>query len=181
MLHDVAEQIGAHERTLRRGLSDGLLRGRRPSARTVELAPGEVAYLRANWPLLAALREALRSERSVRLAVLIGSAARGSLREGSDVDLLVEVDADWRAQDRLRERLARAAGRPVDLVAVDAAENDPLLLDAALRDGRVLIDRDGRWASLSARRTEVAQAAARAAVELRRDLHARVSELSSGA
>ena len=90
VLHEVAEQIGAHERTLRRGLSDGLLRGRRPSARTVELAPGEVAYVRANWPLLAALREALRSERSVRLAVLIGSAARGSLREGSDIDLLVE-------------------------------------------------------------------------------------------
>jgi predicted nucleotidyltransferase len=181
VLHEVAEQIGAHERTLRRGLVDGLLRGRRPSARTVELAPGEVAYLRANWPLLAALREALRSERSVRLAVLIGSAARGSLSKGSDVDLLVELDADWRTQDRLRERLARAAGRPVDLVAVDAAEKDPLLLDAALRDGRVLIDRDGRWASLRARRAEVARAAARAAVELRRDLHALVSELAGAA
>lgn len=182
VLHEVAEEIGAHERTLRRGLSDGLLRGRRPTARTVELAAGEVAYLRTHWPLLAALREALRSERSVRLAVLIGSAARGALREGSDIDVLVEpVDADWRVQDRLRERLTRVAGRPVDLVAVEVAAADPLLLDAVLRDGRVLVDRDGRWPALTARRAQTARAAARAADELRGELHALVSELSSGA
>lgn len=127
VLHEVAEEIGAHERTLRRGLSDGLLRGRRPSARTVELAPGEIAYLRVHWPLLAALREALRSERNVRLAVLIGSAARGALREDSDVDVLVELlDANWRVHDRLRERLARATGRPVDVVAMEAAIEDPV-------------------------------------------------------
>jgi predicted nucleotidyltransferase len=180
VLHEVAEQIGAHERTLRRGLSEGLLRGRRPTARTVELAPGEVAYLRAHWPLLAALREALRSERNVRLAVLIGSAARGALHDASDVDVLVEfADANWRAQDRLRERLARAAGRPVDLVALESTVEDPLLLDAALRDGRVLIDRDRLWPSLLADRGRAARAAARAADELREELHALVSELSS--
>lgn len=179
VLHEVAEEIGAHERTLRRGLSEGLLRGRRPTARTVELASGEVTYLRGYWPLLAALRATLRSERTVRLAVLIGSAARGALRDGSDVDLLVELaDADWRVQDRLRERLARAARRPVDLVALQAAQEDPLLLDAALRDGRVLVDRDGRWPTLLAGRAEVARAAARAGGELRAELHALVAELS---
>lgn len=182
VLHEVAEEIGAHERTLRRGLADGLLRGHRPTARTVELAAGEVAYLRAHWPLLAALREVLRSERNVRLAVLIGSAARGALRTGSDVDVLVELaDASWRVEDRLRERVARAARRPVDLVALEAAAGDPLLLDAALREGRVLVDRDGRWPSLLARRAQTARAAARAADELRRELHALVSELSSDA
>ena len=182
VLHEVAEEIGAHERTLRRGLSEGLLRGRRPTARTVELASGEVAYLRVHWPLLAALREALRSERNVRLAVLIGSAARGALREGSDVDVLVELtDAHWRVQDRIRERLSRAAERPVDLVGLEAATEDPLLLDAALRDGRVLVDRDGRWPALLAGRARAARAAARAADELRRELHATVSELSRDA
>jgi predicted nucleotidyltransferase len=180
VLHEVAEEIGAHERTLRRGLSDGLLRGRRPTTRTVELAAGEVAYLRKHWPLLAALREALRTERNVRLAVLIGSAARGSMREASDVDVLVDLaDANWRAQDRLRERLASAAGRPMDLIALEAAAQDPLLLDAALRDGRVLIDRDRRWSSLLAGRPQASRAAARAADELRGELHALVSELSS--
>jgi predicted nucleotidyltransferase len=182
VLHEVAEEIGAHERTLRRGLSDGLLRGRRPTPRTVELAAGELGYLRVHWPLLAALREALRSERSVRLAVLIGSAARGTLGEGSDVDVLVELaDADWRAQDRLRERLTRVAGRPVDLVALEVAAADPLLLDAVLRDGRVLVDRHGRWPSVMARRAQTARAASRAADELRGELHALVSELSGGA
>jgi predicted nucleotidyltransferase len=182
VLDEVAEEIGAHERTLRRGLSDGLLRGRRPTPRTVELAPGEVAYLRVHWPLLAALREALRSERNVRLAVLIGSAARGALREASDVDVLVElVDANWRVQDRLRERLARAAGRPVDVLALEAVARDPLLLDTALRDGRVLVDRDGRWPALLARRAPIARAAARAAAALRGELHALVSELSDSA
>jgi predicted nucleotidyltransferase len=182
VLREVAEEIGAHERTLRRGLSQGLLRGRRPTARTVELARGEVAYLRSHWPLLQALRRALRSERNVRLAVLIGSAARGAMREGSDVDLLVELSgADWRARDRLRERLGRVVGKPLDLVALDVAREDPLLLDAALRDGRVLVDRDRRWPSLMTRRGEVARAAERARDAQRAELHALLSELSTDA
>jgi predicted nucleotidyltransferase len=182
VLQEVAEQIGAHERTLRRGLADGLLRGHRPTARTVELAAGEVTYLRAYWPLLSALREALRPERNVRLAVLIGSAARGTLRESSDVDVLVELaDPNWRMHDRLRERLGSAAGRPVDLVAVEAALEDPLLLDAALREGRVLVDRDERWPRLLARHPQAGREAARAADELRDELHALVSELSAEA
>ena len=182
VLHEVAEEIGAHERALRRGLSEGLLRGRRPSARNLELAPGEIAYLRSHWPLLAALRQALRTERNVRLAVLIGSAARGALRADSDVDVLVElVNANWRCRDRLRARLARAAGRPVDLIAMAAAIEDPLLLDAVLREGRVLVDRDRRWTSLLAGRGRAARAAARAADELRDELHALIAELAQDA
>jgi len=128
------------------------------------------------------LHEALRSEPGVLLAVLIGSVARGTSSESSDVDLLVELaDASWRTQDRLRERLSRAAGRSVDLVALEAAEKDPLLLDDALRNGRVLVDRNERWPALLARRPDVALAAARAAVELRRELHALVAELSRDA
>ena len=91
ILEEVAADVGVHERTLRRGLADGLLRGRRPTI----LAPGEATYLRAHWPLLSALRAVLRTERNVRLAMLIGSAARGELTEDSDVDLLVH----WRTAD----------------------------------------------------------------------------------
>jgi len=179
VLRELAGQLGTHERTLRRGLADGLLRGRRPTPRSSELAAGEIGYLRANWPLLSGLREALRTERSVRLAVLIGSAARGELGENSDVDVLVRLaGVDWRARDRLRERLSRAAGRPVDLVALEAAHAAPLLLDAALRDGRVLVDRDDEWPALLSARPRVVRAAARAERRLRDELHALVSELS---
>jgi hypothetical protein len=41
ILEEVAADVGVHERTLRRGLADGLLRGRRPTVRTTILAPGE--------------------------------------------------------------------------------------------------------------------------------------------
>lgn len=179
LLREVAEELGTHERTLRRGLASGLLRGRRPTRRSVELAPGEVRYLRGNWRLLSALREALRTERGVRLAVLIGSAARGELGERSDVDLLVDVTrGGWRERDRLRERLSRAAQRPVDLVSLEAARADPLLLDAALREGRVLVDRDGEWPAIRADAARVGRAARRAQGELRDELHALISQLS---
>jgi hypothetical protein len=96
--------------------------------------------------------------------------------------VLVELaDASWRAQDRLRDRLARAARRPVDLVALDAAADDPLLLDAALRDGRVLVDRGRRWPSLVAERGRAARAAAHAADALRDELHALIHDLSADA
>lgn len=182
VIQELAQEIGVNERTLRRGLSDGLVRGRRPSPRSVALAPGEVAYLRAHWPLISALRAVLRTEPAVHLAVLIGSAARGTSREGADVDVLVRLaGADWRAADRLRERLAQAVGRPVDLVLLDAALQDPLLLDAALEEGRILVDRDAAWPALIASRSRVARSAATAAAELRRELHALLTELSSDA
>lgn len=180
-LHDLAAELGTHERTLRRGLSTGLLHGRRPSPRRVELALGEPAYLRRHWSLIAALREALRKEPRVRLAVLIGSAARGELREDSDIDLLVHVvDDDWRARERLRARLADATARPVDLVPLEAARQDPLLLDAALHEGRVLVDRDRSWAELVADRERIAVAAHHARGDLRDELHGLISEIATG-
>jgi predicted nucleotidyltransferase len=179
VLVDLAEEVGVHERTLRRGLSEGLLHGTRRTARSIDLEPGELRYVRTHWPLLAGLREILRTERKVRLAVLIGSAARGALREGSDIDVLVHLeDATWREQDRLRDRLTHAVGRPVDLVSLEATAADPLLLDAALRDGRVLADRDGRWPALVARKRDAARRATRAAGDLRRELHDLVTALS---
>jgi predicted nucleotidyltransferase len=147
----------------------------------VELSHGEVRYLRANWPLLSTLKEALRKERSIRLAVLIGSAARGELREDSDVDMIVStVDLDWRALDAVRARLAAAVGRSIDLVSLAAVEADPLLLSAALREGRPLVDRDRLWAQVVARRDRNAAAAPAAAAELRARVHGLLSELAGG-
>jgi uncharacterized protein len=180
LLQELAEDLGIHDRTLRRGVAEGTIRARRPTPRSLALDPGEVGYLRRHWPLLASLREALRTERNVRLAVLIGSVARGGARAESDVDILVRLsDHDWRTASRLRERLAREVGRPVDLVALDAARGDPLLLEAALRDGRVLVDRDGDWPALVAGHHEVGAAAERARARLRGELHELLAELAS--
>jgi predicted nucleotidyltransferase len=180
VLQELSEDLGVHDRTLRRGIAEGLVRARRSSPRSVALAPGEAAYLRAHWPLLAALRNALRTERNVRLAALIGSTARGTAGERSDVDLLVRLaDDGWRAADGLRERLSEGAGRAVDLVSLDAAQQDPLLFDAALRDGRVLVDREGLWPVLLEEQPEAQAAADAARSALRGELHSLLADLAS--
>jgi predicted nucleotidyltransferase len=180
VLQELAEDLRVHDRTLRRGVAEGLVRARRPTPRSIALAPGEVAYLRAYWPLLSSLRNALRTERNVRLAALIGSAARGTAGERSDVDVLVRLaDDGWRAADGLRDRLSDAIGRPVDLVPVDAARQDPLLFEAALRDGRVLVDREREWPALVAAQRDVRAAAGSARSALRDELHALLADLTS--
>lgn len=86
----------------------------------------------------AALRAA-----GVRLAVVFGSAARGSLRPGSDLDVGVLFDGGPPAPggstgpfDPRREAAARAirADREIDLVVLDHA--DPLLLHQVALEGR---------------------------------------------
>jgi len=178
-LSDLAQELGVHERTLRRGLKEGLLHGERPTPRSVELARGERAYLRGHWELLRSLRTMLRTEPNVRLAVLIGSAARGGLRADSDVDLLLALaDAGRRRVDALRVRLETAAGRPVDLVSIESAAARPLLLQDALTEGRVLVDREARWPVLIADKPYVAAQAAQASREVRKETHALLAELS---
>jgi predicted nucleotidyltransferase len=179
-LADLAQQLDVHERTLRRAMMEGLLRGERPTPRTVELARGERAYLRAHWELLRTLRATLRTEPNVRLAVMIGSAARGRLRADSDIDLLVALaDDDRRRVDALRGRLERAAGRPVDLVSLASAAARPLLFHDALTEGRVLVDREARWPVLLADEPSVAARAAQASQEIREEMRALLAELST--
>lgn len=159
-LERLAGSLGVSERTLRRCVNEGLLRGRR-GARHGVLSVREEAYLRRHWPLLARLRRALRTERGVRLAVLFGSTATGESGEGSDVDILVTLPGTG-ALDRLAvaRRLERAAGRPVHLVRLEDAERTPSLLADVLDEGRVLVDRDGEWAGLQARAGALRRAAA---------------------
>jgi predicted nucleotidyltransferase len=102
--------------------------------------------------MLDRLRRALEAEVDVAYALVFGSAARGPLRPDSDVDVAVELRAgaprEVAALGAFVARLESAAGRPVDLVLLDAAP--PPVAYRAFRDGRLLVERD--HAALSARK-----------------------------
>ncbi|MHB1808479.1 MAG: nucleotidyltransferase family protein [Solirubrobacteraceae bacterium] len=153
-IQELAADLDAQERTLRRAAAQGALRASRLGPRRLRLDDGEREYLRTHWPLLATLRGALRTEHRVRLAVLYGSFARGDEDASSDVDLLVCLADDQpSAGSRLSARLRGVTGRHVDVSLLEQVEaRAPLLLDRVLDEGRVLIDRDGQWRKLSERR-----------------------------
>lgn len=164
VMQELAHDLHAEERTLRRAAALGTLRCRRVGARRLRLSGGERDYLRSHWPLLSELRQALRTERTVRLAVLYGSAARGDDTADSDVDLLVSLSEDRPdAVMALVARLRRVVGRRVDIARLDRVRSGaPLLLMQALDEGRVLIDRDERWPELQSRRRAIRARAQRA-------------------
>lgn len=162
LLPTLAEDLGTNERTLRRATQRGAIRSRRPGPRQLVLDSGELEYLRSHWELLQNLTQVLRTERSVRLAVLYGSTARGDDRPYSDIDLLVSLRATRAgATSALARRLEHALGRrDVDVTDLGLIEQDaPLLLLHALDEGRVLVDREARWPALIALRGKVARAA----------------------
>lgn len=167
-----AEKVGCSERTLRRCVNDGLLRGRRVARRRLELSHAEEEYLASHWELLSKLRTALRTERAARMVVLFGSTATGEDQDSSDVDLLVVYDEKGpRPLARLQMRLRRALGRPVDAVGLEQAETMPTLLADILREGRVLVDRGGLWDGLQKRRREIFAAADREEREVAQRAH----------
>lgn len=152
-IQQLARDLGADERTLRRAVSQGTLRARRPGPRRLRLESGEDDYLRTHWQLLADLRRSLRVERAVRLAVLYGSLARGDEDEDSDLDLLVSLAGD---APGLRLRLQKVTGRRVDVARLERVEvGAPLLLDRVLDEGRVLVDRDCQWLQLREHRRAI--------------------------
>jgi len=148
-LEILARQIGANERTLRRAFNEGTLRAERPTPRKLELEPAEQSYLRRSWGLLAALRSALRTEQNVRFALLFGSTARGDGGASSDVDLLVAMrDPSLVRVADLGAKLETLLDRRVDIVTLDEARENLQLLAQAVGEGRVLVDREGRWRTL---------------------------------
>ena len=91
-----------------------------------------------------ALRSALAWDERVAYALLFGSAATGTDRADSDVDVAVGFRAGARLSPRelgeMTARLEAAAGRRVDLVLIDEAP--PGLAYRVFRDGVVLVVAD---------------------------------------
>ena len=158
---ELARQIGTSDRSLRRAVALGLVRGRRLSAHKLVLAPGEAEYVRDHWSLLQELRSALRTEPSVQTAVLYGSTARGDDAPDSDVDLAVAIKngTDPHTYD-LARRLARRLERDVQVVDLERALRDACFASNIIEDGRPVVDRAGLWPRLRRRRAALTRAAA---------------------
>lgn len=180
VIQELAQDLGADERRLRRAAAEGVIRGRRVRPRTLRLEPGERDYLHGHWDLIAALREELRSQRHVRLVVLYGSVARGDEDAGSDVDVLVSLDRSAGAQalPRLAALFSEITDRPADVALLKRVEaRAPLLLERALDEGRVILDRDQRWPALQARKRAIRARARRAYEREMREADAAIEEL----
>jgi predicted nucleotidyltransferase len=148
----LADDVGVNERTLRRAVNQGTLRGSRSTPRKLELPLYEREYVRRSWGLLSTLRTALRTEPNVRFALLFGSTATGTDTPDSDVDVLVELrDASFERLVDLSTKLTRLVGRPVDVVELKDAEAEASFLAQIVSDGRVLVDRDELWPQLRRR------------------------------
>jgi uncharacterized protein len=165
----LAEQLHVSERTLRRAVNQGTLQATRTSPRRLEISLAEKLYARRAWPLLGSLRAALRTEGNVRFALLFGSAARGDDTPASDIDLLVQLrDESLERLADLGVKLEELTGRRIDLIPLDRAEAVPKLFADALAEGRILVDRDERWAELRASEEALRRNAVRTAKRRRK-------------
>lgn len=170
----VAKEVGVNERTLRRAVSEGTLRASRPSPRKLDLPFSEDRYVRRHWPLIAKLREALRTQHNVRFAMLFGSTARGEDTERSDVDMIADLrDPSFDRVLDLTVKLEGTIWKSVDVVRLEDAEDDPTFLAMALEDGRVLVDREGMWPRLRRREAALRRRGHKADEERKRQALAR--------
>ena len=161
-LQELANSLQVDERTLRRAWALGTLRGTRRTPYRLELPVAESIYLRRHWPTLSSLRGALRTEPNVSMAVVFGSVARGDDDLQSDVDLLVALrEPELHHRVALAERLRKRTGLTLEVIALENALRHPSLLVEILRDGRVLVDRDGRWPELRAQSERIGAQARR--------------------
>src|SRR5579884_636031 len=159
----LAHEVGVHERTLRRALAEGSLRGVRPTPRTLDISLSEREYVRRSWKLLSALRAALRTEHNVRFALLFGSVARDTATPRSDVDVLVALrDGRLERVVELSAKLTAATGRRVDVVRLEDAQSEPSFLADVVADGRVLVDRERLWPRLRGQEPSLRRASRRA-------------------
>jgi predicted nucleotidyltransferase len=179
-LAELARELDIDGRTLRRAVADGAIRCERVSARRQLVSGDERLYVAEHWPLLSAVRRALRTEPNVRLAVLYGSVARGDDGPDSDLDLMVSLNADGAdSAVKLAVHIERAIARDVDVARTNRVEvTAPLLLLQAIDEGRVMLDRDGEWTDLTARRGVLARRARRAHEARRRRARASILELT---
>jgi len=172
----LASALDVSDRTLRRAAARGTIRCVTKSEHRLELPVHEAIYLGRQWPTLHRLIGELRTVPDVRLAVLFGSAARGDEHDGSDLDILVRfAKPTLHAHARLAGRLERAMTREVQLVLLEDA--NALLLSDVLRDGRVLVDRDGDWQRLRRKASKIRADAEAARQQLQEDLFAELAPL----
>jgi predicted nucleotidyltransferase len=89
--------------------------------------------------ITACVKEILRAEQGLRLAILYGSAATGKMRPGSDVDLALLFDSPLGVERKMEliSRLESELQRDVDLV--DLFDLNGTILKQVLHKGRVLI------------------------------------------
>jgi predicted nucleotidyltransferase len=159
-LAQVAQRLGCSERTVRRYVREGTLRTRSIVPGRLGLSEQEQRYLSDHWSLLVGIKNALRTERDVRMAVLYGSTAVGEDGPDSDLDLVIlRRSRSPQMRAALSLRLRRHLSRTVHLVDLEQAEASPALLVDVLLEGRPLLDRDGLWSTLLSRRQEIAGAA----------------------
>jgi predicted nucleotidyltransferase len=174
----LAQAVGASERTLRRAAHRGTIRTIRRGPRRVVIPSIEYAYVARRWPLIGSLLQELRTLPNVRLATLFGSVARGDDQPESDLDVLVQLRNDGVHQRALvAERLESASGCPVQLVSLEDAHGAPSLLADALRDGRVLVDREEVWPKLKRSESKVRHEAEKADRQLEKNARAALEEL----
>jgi predicted nucleotidyltransferase len=173
----LARDLGAPERTVRRAVRQGTVQARRVGSRTLAISDEEVSYLAGHWDLLGALREGLRTEPNVRLAVLFGSTARGDDYEGSDVDILVKLHDPhvFRVAD-LSAKLTTLINRGVQIVRLEQARRTPPFLLRIVQEGRVLVDRDAEWVKMRSH----ARGLERKTRAYRREMSRRAQEALSG-
>ncbi|MBK5232494.1 MAG: nucleotidyltransferase domain-containing protein [Thermoleophilia bacterium] len=126
-----------------------MVKGERVSQRKFLVPIEEEVYLRRNWPFLSEMRNALRTEPNVRLALLFGSFARGTSRQDSDVDLMVETKTGSSVGYRqLSMRIRGRVNKDVQIVPRESAESSAPLMVNIIEEGRVLVDRGHRWPEL---------------------------------
>ena len=150
----LANDVGVSERTLRRAAATGLIRGERTSPYKLHVSMRERSYVRSHWNLIAAIRGILRTEPTVRWAVLFGSVARGDDLPTSDIDLVVGMTTEEPGRiANLSLKLGDATAREVQVVpSREIGDATDLAADVAV-EGRVLVDRDGDWGSIRQRWT----------------------------
>jgi predicted nucleotidyltransferase len=75
----------------------------------------------------------------VKKASLFGSCVRQEMKKSSDIDVLVEIDADISLLDfiELKQKLEEAVGRTVDLVEYDTLK--PFIREHILKKKVVLL------------------------------------------
>ena len=92
--------------------------------------------------LLLAIKRTLEEANDVVLAIVYGSAASGTMRDNSDVDVAVLCRSTLGVDEKLAliQTLSERLGREVDLV--DLRKIDGVLLKQILTKGKVVIKKD---------------------------------------